>query len=67
MPAVTVFTVTVTYPLVKSKVAVATCRRPVACSCAVREPAPGAGLVVVDDPAEPLRTGGVVPGCVLAC
>ena len=25
------------------------------------------GWIVVDDPAEPLRTGGVVPGCVLAC
>jgi len=59
--------VTVTYPLVKSKVAVATCRPSGACSCAVREPAPGTGLDVVDDPAEPLRTEGVVPGCVLAC
>jgi len=62
-----VFTVTVAYPLVKSKVAVATSRPSAVFSCAVSDPAAGACVVVADDPGEPLWTAGVVPGWLLAC
>ena len=65
MPGATVLTVTVTYPPVKSKVAVATDLPSGVFSSAVSDPAPGAELTdgaPVVAAGEPLRTGGVVPG-----
>jgi hypothetical protein len=56
--------------LVKSKVAVATSRPSGVFSCAVSDPAPGAGVVagvVADGPGAPLWTAGVVPGWLLGC
>jgi hypothetical protein len=59
-------TVTVTYPLLKSKVAVATCRPSGAFSCAASASPPADGLVAAtDDDGEPLPAGDVVLGCVL--
>src|SRR5271165_4602936 len=68
MPLPTVSTVTVAYPLAKSKVALATGVPLGATSCAFSswEPA-GAADVGAVGAVEPVHTGGSVPGTVLAC